>query len=47
MMEDISYLRQPLDYRPTGRRERRRPARSLKRLPDGYSREVKTGHLLA
>jgi len=31
------------DYRPIGRR----PGRPLKRLLDGYSREVETGHLLA
>jgi hypothetical protein len=33
-MEDIRYPKQ-LDYRPIGRRRRRRPGRPLKRLLDG------------
>jgi hypothetical protein len=41
---NIRYPKQLLDYRPIGRR---RPGRPLKRLPDGYSSETETGHLLA
>jgi hypothetical protein len=33
--------------RRTRRMRRRRPGRPLKRLPDGYTREAKGGHLLA
>jgi hypothetical protein len=43
-VEDIIYPKQLLDYRPVSKR---RPGRLLKRLPDGYSPEAKTGHLLA
>jgi hypothetical protein len=42
-MEDITYHKQLLDYRPI----RRRPVRPLKRQLDGYNREAGTGHLLA
>jgi hypothetical protein len=41
-MENISYPKQLLDYRPIGRR----PGRPLKRLLDGYNREAEIGHLL-
>jgi len=44
-MEDITYPKQLLDYRPV---ERQRPGRPLlKRLLDGYNSEAETGHLLA
>jgi hypothetical protein len=42
-MEDIRYQKQPLEYRPIGRRG---PGRPLNRLLDGYNREAVTGHLL-
>jgi hypothetical protein len=40
-MEDVGYPEQLLDYRPIGRRKRRRPGRSLKRPLDRYNRETK------
>jgi len=57
-MKDIRYPKQFLDYQPIGggrrrrrrrrrtRTRRRRPRRPLKRLLDGYNREVETGHLV-
>jgi len=44
MTEDIRYSNQLLDYRSIGRRG---PGWPLKRLLDGYNREVELGHLLA
>jgi len=41
--EGIRYPKQTVDYRSSGRSRRRKPGRSLKRLLDGYNREIETG----
>jgi len=43
-MENITFQKQILDYRPTGRRRRGRP---LKRLLGGYNRKAETGHFIS